>query len=613
MLLMDDTCAAQCTPGTYQKPYDNACEKCPFKHCLECPLGETCTKCDALYRPASSSSVSDITFSDGSSKSSSYGSVAGPKTGAGVTSGKCVSACGEGTYQNHADRECTACHHLCLMCQGSTKHDCLQCRKKALTLLKRDKRISCVLECPVGYFKHTENSLCLPCDAKCATCETSEKCLSCNEPYALEKDQCVAACSEAHYHDPKTNECIPCSVYLNCSECSLQGGCTMCKPGAYFLNDVCINDCGPGFYANDKHCVQCSQDHGDHCSKCTKEGCLKCQPGFELSTATANVEWKTTCIVQKVTTTKTTTPAATSKVATPTTAATPTPAGTQATKMPHRLTASNNTQIQATTTSTQDTKIDENTTATVKTIFEGNKANNNSNAITTNESTTIFSSLNNSSSETIEIPTKTKSNATEQLNKENNTTTPTTTTPLSTSTTTTTPSTTKTTTNLSLTTDNRTSAQSNSKTDDHVAKTESRITTSTTKITTEPITVSSQEDTTEVAETTTPGKVSNDMKKTSESDVTTTSQHAEKTQTTSDPRTVEGVQEVNIKVSPLKMDKASENPGHVEFSASEEDITDQEDDTGEQPKAEQVKSYFLFLLLSVSPVVFKVNIQGYFM
>ena len=353
-LLTDGSCSKKCSPGTYQKPYNNVCEACPFKNCLECPLGETCTRCETLYKPA----------------------VSAEATSSAADNGQCVSACGEGTYQNHAAKECTKCHNLCLKCKGSTKHDCSQCRKKALTLLKRDKRTSCVLECPVGYFK--QNSLCLPCDAKCATCETSDKCLSCNEPYMLEKDSCVAECSNAHYQDPKLNQCIPCSIYLNCSECSLLGGCTQCKPGAYFLNNVCINECGPGFYAHGKHCVQCSVDH-EHCAACVQDKCLKCKQGYEMS-AKSN-----TCLIVKSTTTITTT--TTSTATTPTT--------TNATA----ATATNNT---TTATATQTTvngvdPTDNTTSTTLKTLNDNTTLTENVTLTTINVTATKLTTTNISS------------------------------------------------------------------------------------------------------------------------------------------------------------------------------------------------------------------------
>uniref|UniRef100_A0A7M5X1B5 P/Homo B domain-containing protein n=1 Tax=Clytia hemisphaerica TaxID=252671 RepID=A0A7M5X1B5_9CNID len=199
-LQLDGSCSPQCSPGTYRLPYDNICKSCSINNCLECPLGKKCTKCKTLYKP--------------------------------TTSGhQCESACEEGTYQDLTEQKCADCHHLCLTCNGPTKHGCPICRKKALTLIKRDKQTSCVLECPVGYYQQERH--CLPCDGKCKTCETeSEQCLSCNEPYILERTNCIAECSEAYYRDLKANQCIPCST--NCSECS-PDGCSKCKPASHTI------------------------------------------------------------------------------------------------------------------------------------------------------------------------------------------------------------------------------------------------------------------------------------------------------------------------------------------------------------------------------------------
>ena len=363
-LQTDGTCSKKCASRTYQKPYNNECSACPFKNCLECPLGETCTKCENLYKPSSSSTSSSSN-----------------------ANGKCVSACGEGTYHNQGAQECTSCHHLCLTCKGSTKHDCSQCRKKALTLLKRDKRISCVLECPVGYFK--QNSLCLPCDAKCAACETSDKCISCNEPYTLEKDSCVAECSEEHYHDQKLNQCIPCSIYLNCSECSQLGGCSKCKPGAYFLNDVCINDCGRGFYVHDKHCVQCSTDH-KHCVSCVEDKCLECESGYEISTKPNTCLVKTTTTTTTTLTTAKTTPSTTQKTVpitvTKTTVAT-NKTNTTTTSQTVPVVANDSTTLTINATMTDTTAI--NATTTPTTTFNTTAINATTTPTTTSNTTAI--------------------------------------------------------------------------------------------------------------------------------------------------------------------------------------------------------------------------------
>jgi len=274
-VLQDGSCLQSCPSGTFKQPYINSCKKCPFKECLECDSSK-CTKCKPLFE---------------------------------VQKGVCQSACGDGTYHNFKDQECTNCHHLCLSCKGPTKHDCSQCRKKALTLLKRDKKISCVESCPIGYFM--EDNLCLPCDGKCATCATSGSCLSCNEPYILQQNQCLNNCDEEHFHDTKRRECIPCSNYGNCTKCA-ENICIECKSGASFLNGKCLNDCGRGFYSLDQKCLPCSGNF-TNCDSCVETGCLECSIGYYVNDA------DNTCVVITTTTTTTTTTPTTTTIITSTT------------------------------------------------------------------------------------------------------------------------------------------------------------------------------------------------------------------------------------------------------------------------------------------------------
>lgn len=81
----------------------------------------------------------------------------------------------------------------------------------------------CIEFCPAGTTRTLTNNVCLPCDAKCATCKDSPKyCLQCEDDnHKKYEGDCLPECPEGTYD--KNGQCEDCDPALNCKTCALDG------------------------------------------------------------------------------------------------------------------------------------------------------------------------------------------------------------------------------------------------------------------------------------------------------------------------------------------------------------------------------------------------------
>ncbi|XP_077999737.1 extracellular matrix organizing protein FRAS1-like [Glandiceps talaboti] len=155
--------------------------------------------------------------------------------------GECIEQCAEQFYADPLTRICTECDWSCNSCVGPTAFDCILCMDSFLL-----QNGTCVPGCTRGYYPLEDQ--CRVCDTKCLECDGAVSCTECYRPLLLLDTQCVEECGPGMYADTDSKTCIACSQY--CIECSTPSKCVNCMAGSFLLNGVCLTDCGRGFYAN---------------------------------------------------------------------------------------------------------------------------------------------------------------------------------------------------------------------------------------------------------------------------------------------------------------------------------------------------------------------------
>ena len=161
----------------------------------------------------------------------------------GNATGECVRDCANGTFAD-ASQICTACHSLCITCNGPTEYDCVDCVNRL--------NGQCIGDCPPDHYRHTldtVNGQCRPCHTECSG--------ECTGPTAL--------------YGP--TGCTKCEYLLNHTLCTH----TPCARGYYARSSMYYTNatynatfmcepCAPG-------CAECtsggSRIDGDRC-RCTR-------------------------------------------------------------------------------------------------------------------------------------------------------------------------------------------------------------------------------------------------------------------------------------------------------------------------------------------------------
>jgi hypothetical protein len=193
-----------------------------------------------------------------------------------------LQSCNLGEYS--CSTGCCACQAFCNSCliNSSNILECISCASN-FYIFTDISSIICVASCPEEYYKGSSSPLkCQRCLANCLTCTNGFSCINCNTGYFLKGNICVQNCGLGYYANIFSSTCDACSS--GCISCS-SIGCSQCNSSTYILEKVCVASCGSGYYANsstricDKcpnNCYSCSYISGVlTCSECVIEYYLK--------------------------------------------------------------------------------------------------------------------------------------------------------------------------------------------------------------------------------------------------------------------------------------------------------------------------------------------------
>ncbi|KCV69782.1 hypothetical protein H696_03227 [Fonticula alba] len=304
-------CQADCPDGTWKNPANHRCSRC-IDNCQRCTSADVCEACypRAILAPdqraCRACHPSCLTCTpDGSCDTCQPGLVFLEPDGPGGS--LCGNVCPPGEHVG-TDR-CMACHGACALCSGpgSTQcqvcaagyrwaglaprpgaaGECVACPPGCASCDMSDRCLSCLAgyflapgatcgqACPAGHFADLADGSCQACDISCATCTgpDADQCDSCPPGLGLAPvvaglaGACVSGCPAGHYRDPVSGGCAPCDAA--CAACNgpSDQDCWSCPPGlADVLQDgACVLACAGGHVAVARRCLPC---HGT-CRECT--------------------------------------------------------------------------------------------------------------------------------------------------------------------------------------------------------------------------------------------------------------------------------------------------------------------------------------------------------
>lgn len=312
------SCRAQCPDGTYSS--SGQCYACNSS-CKTCSNQNQCNSCNYPFVLLANRCVSDCQngtfYGDGSCRACdpSCLTCAGYSTSCtscpsplilynntcyticpvATVNGTCTIVCPSGSYLSGTS--CLPCDTKCSTCFGSATN-CTSCASGL------SSNGNCIDNCPSGTF--ASNGFCSPCDVSCLTCQGSPfNCLQCANGYLRNGMSCVQNCPSGFFYNPAVTSCSPCgagcqvcSSLSQCSVCadptltSVNGICQRaCPAGATLIGNncvctfgvlqqsTCVSSCLDGFYATtDRVCALCSSP----CFTCTgnSTSCSSCISGY---------------------------------------------------------------------------------------------------------------------------------------------------------------------------------------------------------------------------------------------------------------------------------------------------------------------------------------------
>ncbi|WAR17426.1 TEuncharacterized, partial [Mya arenaria] len=178
--------------------------------------------------------------------------------------GKCYFGCIDGYYGNNCLHNCT--YQNCLSCHQNTGHYCSKCKS--------------------GYYLHY--TYCHPCNFKCKSCESLQRCLSCYDGYWGEtcRNKCSSDCNNG-YCDKESGVC-------RCSPNYKGETCNQCANGRFgkTCQYLCSRDCKNGHCDEESGVCRCNQNYkGETCDQCSNgqfgEKCEhNCSLGCEFGNCT---------------------------------------------------------------------------------------------------------------------------------------------------------------------------------------------------------------------------------------------------------------------------------------------------------------------------------------
>jgi len=201
---------------------------------------------------------------------------------------QCLCDIMNGYYINHItdiNEECLRCPKYCSRCDSSTK--CLVCEDNGGLIMNY---LTNVCECKaVGYYERINpkstnfyKEECVQCDPLCKFCDPADlsKCLECDiTKGAINIEPYKCGCQPHFFYDPNSDKCAECDSL--CDSCHGFGNdnCDTCNKNIGFVvdskTDLCLQNC---------YSIDGFFHNNTQCSKC-HENCLNCY-GNDLNQCT---------------------------------------------------------------------------------------------------------------------------------------------------------------------------------------------------------------------------------------------------------------------------------------------------------------------------------------
>lgn len=172
------------------------------------------------------------------------------------------------------------CNELCENCTNHSKAACTSCWEDKILWNSQ-----CVSDCPPGFYLSDDK--CESCPPLCATCISSEICITCLPSFYISGTKCVEGneCSLGTYPNSDTMTCDLCSkaclscfgpTNINCIECNEDKGFVRSN---YSSTTCLLLQCTDGTYL-ELETYQCLPCH-ESCQTCDSDyNCIKCATGY---------------------------------------------------------------------------------------------------------------------------------------------------------------------------------------------------------------------------------------------------------------------------------------------------------------------------------------------
>ncbi|KAL4451057.1 hypothetical protein ABPG74_021379, partial [Tetrahymena malaccensis] len=248
---VDQNGYCKCIDGWYQDGNNRQCLKCS-SYCKTCI--DQSDKCTSCYEQTQYRTLNQAQF-------------------------QCV--CSQG-YYDLGTEICGACHYSCLNCSSNSKFACTQCPGSPFS---RSTQVNSQGQCLCidQFYDDGQNKSCVQCDQSCLGCygPGNSNCNRCNtnnplQPYYRYGISCVSQCPQGFFMNKQQFTCDQCEK--QCDTC--KDSKDFCQTCSLYRKEPPKCDCRDGYYESDFQCNSCSP----RCSKCvlSESQCTEC-PSDRLS------------------------------------------------------------------------------------------------------------------------------------------------------------------------------------------------------------------------------------------------------------------------------------------------------------------------------------------
>ncbi|KAL4490890.1 hypothetical protein ABPG72_008626 [Tetrahymena utriculariae] len=245
---VDQNGYCKCMDGWYQDGKNRQCLKCS-SFCMTC--SDQADKCTSCYEQTQFRILNQAQF-------------------------QCV--CSQG-YFDLGTEICGACHYSCLNCSSNSKFACTQCPGQPFS---RNAQINSQGQCLCidQFYDDGQNKSCVQCDQSCLGCygPGNSNCNRCNtnnplQPYYRYGISCVSQCPQGFFMNKQQFTCDLCEKQCNTCKDSKD----FCQTCSLYRKEPPKCDCRDGYYESDFQCNSCSP----RCSKCvlSESQCTECPSG----------------------------------------------------------------------------------------------------------------------------------------------------------------------------------------------------------------------------------------------------------------------------------------------------------------------------------------------